>query len=73
MEWRLIFSVLPAGFITAEVFLKMGQKLVVNGAERRSESKPDQDSINRAIADWDSPIWDPFRGKFIVHGQMARE
>lgn len=51
----------------------MGQRLVVDGAERRGETKPDQDSVNRELADWVSSIWDPFRGKFMVYGQMVRE
>lgn len=46
--------------------------MVVDGAERQNKSKPDQTSINREIADWDSPIWGPSRGKFMVHGQMVR-
>ena len=65
-------SLLP-GFMTAEVFLKMGQKLVVQGSERKGRGKMDQESINGEIVDWNSDIWDPFRGMFLVHGQIVRE
>lgn len=51
----------------------MGQKLVVQEREGRGGSKRDQASINREIIDWNSPVWEPFRGRFMVHGQMARE
>ena len=51
----------------------MGQKLVIQEREARGGRKRDQGAINREIVDWDSPIWEPFKGKFMVHGQMARE
>lgn len=50
----------------------MGKKLVVQRNEGRDESESGRASINREIIDWNSPIWDPFRGKFAVYGQRAR-
>lgn len=53
--------------------MKMGQKLVVQGSERNGRGKMDQGSINGKIVDWNSDIWDPFRGMFLVHGQIVRD
>lgn len=50
----------------------MGRKLVVQKRGGKNVARADQGSINREIVDWDSSVWDPFRGKFSVYGQRAR-
>lgn len=61
-----------SGFITAKVFLMMGRRLAVERSERSGDCTSNQLSINREVVNWESPIWDSVRGKFMVQGHIVR-